>query len=321
MYKFVQCAGWAWVSICLVVFIFGAVISGLGAPQWLPLPWSDVDDFVENSDGDIYVGLGFYHRVLRYDATGRFVASYQAPGPKGTHLAADLKGQVYHLSYGKNPQLTVLSRSWQPVAVLTRHSNNTDWRLDAKGEPVPVDSWCAVPVVDRAANPGEYIFSRNTRRKSFVCMDNSTLVLKGNHLERTIADGRVTAVYSSPWFLQPFAFPWPMLSGWILGAFLAYVECRRKRLSQLLGGKSMARLLALDIVLTVSLVTVVGTLWFCGLIFGIDLNNNYFPTGSSWRWVVGAFLVAWFFSGPVVAIRLLKGMQKWIAARASTQAS
>jgi hypothetical protein len=207
----------------------------------MPLPWSDFSDFVEGSDGHIYVSLGFYRRVLRYDADGHFIASYPEPSGKGDALAADLQGRIFLCYKRGHERVGVFNGAWQQLAMYENSSNElVSWRLDDKGEPVPEQSWEAATAVDRAAKRGEYIFHRKQREDSFTCIDGSRLVRTGNHLERISGDGHVIVTYGSPWFLQPFTFPWPMITGWFLVFFIKYLDyklvlCQNQKFGRPLG--------------------------------------------------------------------------------------
>lgn len=95
LYQYLCLIAWVWIIICIGAFLSGLFITLVGAPQWLPLPWSDFSDFVESSDVHVYVSIAFYRRVLRYDADGDFVASYPEPSGKGNALAVDFKGRIF----------------------------------------------------------------------------------------------------------------------------------------------------------------------------------------------------------------------------------
>ncbi|MCC6124569.1 MAG: hypothetical protein IT426_06390 [Pirellulales bacterium] len=314
VYQYLRLVAWVWIITCIGAFLSGFLFTLVSAPQWLPLPWSDFCDFVESSDGDVYVSLGFYHRVLRYDADGNFVASYPEPPGKGDELAADLQGRIFLCYKRGRERVVVFSRAWQKLADYENNSNElVSWRLDGKGEPVSEQSWETATAVDRAAKPGDYIFHRKQREDSFTCIDGSRLVRTGNHLERISCDGRVIVTYSSPWILRPFTFPWPMITGWFLIAFIKYLDYRLERLSKQFAGKSLLRLMVLDAVASAVLLTMIGGVWFAGMGLLITLNNDYLPQGSIWKYVILLPTIIWFFGGPVVFVIAWKELQKRLA--------
>ena len=121
-YQYLRMIAWIWILTSIVAFLSGFFITMFGAPRCLPLPWSDFKDFVESSDGDVYISLAFYHRVLRYDADGHFVASYPVPSGKGCDLAADLTGRIFLKYRSGHERVAVFSGSWQ---LLEEHESNT----------------------------------------------------------------------------------------------------------------------------------------------------------------------------------------------------
>src|SRR5262245_18869874 len=81
---------------CILSFLSGFLLTFLPIPWGLPLPWSDFNDFVESSDGRVFVSIRFHNRALCYDRSGTFLAAHRFPyGAKSTRLAADQAGRVY----------------------------------------------------------------------------------------------------------------------------------------------------------------------------------------------------------------------------------
>ena len=125
-----------WMIGCFAFFLSGFAITFLGAPSWLPLPWSDFDDFVQSTDGKVFVAIGFYSRVLCYDENGKFIASYQYPFgyARDVGLAVDGYGHVFfrtqHLLYTYDTSWNLLEEA-EGKFYSDRH-----WRLGQDGKPV-----------------------------------------------------------------------------------------------------------------------------------------------------------------------------------------
>ncbi|MHC4665547.1 MAG: hypothetical protein ACYS9T_06260 [Planctomycetota bacterium] len=219
----------AWMIGCGVFFLCGMVTIYFGAPSWLPLPWSDFDDFVQSSDGKVFVDIGLYSRVLCYDENGTFIAScpYRFGGAKDVGLAVDDHGHVFfrtqHLLYTYDTSWNLLEEA-EGEFYSDRH-----WRLGQDGKPVIATVDVKYPrVPDRVAKPGELIFSKTYKRTTFTCMDGTRLIRVRNHLNRYSTEGELVGQYSEPWLLSIFTFPWPAALAWPLGFLFAYIEIRRR---------------------------------------------------------------------------------------------
>jgi hypothetical protein len=78
---------------------------------------------------------------------------------------------------------------------------------------------------DRIVRPGEVLFGLQTKpRERFECHDGSFLVRTTYGLEKRSAAGTALATYGAPWWLRPFAMPWPAFLSWpvLLLLFLIY---------------------------------------------------------------------------------------------------
>ena len=218
-----------WMIGCVTSFLSGPAIIFLGAPSWLPLPWSDFDDFVQSPDGKVLVDIKFYNRVLCYGGNGEFIASYPYPPgkPKVTGLAVNGEGHVF---FRARNNLYVYNNSWNLLEkVEGEFSIHRHWRLGEDGKPVYATVDIEAPKVpDRAAKPGEYLFREDSRRTMFTCKDGSRLVRERNQLKRYSAEGGLIGKYSEPWFLSIFTFPWPALLAWPIAFLFAYVENRKR---------------------------------------------------------------------------------------------
>ncbi|MHC4506448.1 MAG: hypothetical protein ACYTFI_24395 [Planctomycetota bacterium] len=210
-----------WFGGCAVAFICSFAMTVLGAPRWLPLPWSDFRDFVEGTDGRVYVNIAMFSRVLCYDDSGHFVASYpEAPYAKDAGLAAGANGRIY--LRGSNT-VSVMTPEWELVQKVDAHYRaDRTWRMGPDGAPIHspgIDPNTSAP--NRAVRPGELLFSDNSRvRREFVCRDGSLLRRRRNSLRKVAPDGSVVAEYGGHWLYTPVTFPLPGMPVWF--AFLAY---------------------------------------------------------------------------------------------------
>jgi hypothetical protein len=223
------CVFLAWEILCFAAFVSGRIMSSHGAPRWLPLPWSDFEDFVESADGKVFVDIAFYNRVLCYSQDGKFVASYPYPfGVKDTGLAASADGRVF---FRGARHLHVYDTQWRLQATLEGESYSArNFALDDDGNPVyvPGDRTDRT-VVHRLAKPGDRLFAKERERTKFECKDGSTLVRQGNRLQRFSADGTPLATYQALAIYRPFTFPWPAALSWPAMLFAIWLCLRRNR--------------------------------------------------------------------------------------------
>ncbi len=190
----------------------------IGAPSWMPLPWTGVRDFVGGMDGSVYVAM-LGERVLRYDVDGGFVASYKT-GPammegdgSDMHLAADVEGRIY---LKIDDEIRVYSPDWQEYREMRFDWNlpwaspderlKRAWRLGA-ADNIEFASRSTLTYHPRAVEAGELLFSgriKSGERGKFVYADESRLERRGDHVVRISESGAVQAVYGQAWYLWPF---------------------------------------------------------------------------------------------------------------------
>jgi hypothetical protein len=290
--------GCIWIGLCMAAFLSGAVFTLAGAPGWLPLPWSDFQDFVEGPDGRVYVGLAFYHRVLCYSGEGKFIASYRPPSGKHVHLAADARGQIYCLTSSGGDNLGVYDGNWRLVREYSeRYQRDRVWRLQAGGNPALQPAPEEAQIADWPAKPGDILFANGDRRRSFACADGTTLIRRGNHLERLSADGQVITQYASPLLLRPLTFPWPAVTAWPLACLMGYIHIRKRQWACQLGVVRVGQKVLVDVLATLLLIAVVGSIWLGGLMVMINFNNSH--TDEKWAGLLIVPIFVWFFFWPV----------------------
>jgi len=154
-----------------IAFMIGMVISFVGCPRWLELPWSVVRDYVETTDGRVYVALAFYSCVVCYDKEGNFVATYSWPlrNAKGTKLAAGKSGLLYFLG---NNAVYAYDRNWKIVFDAEENpAKERRWKLAEDSKPF-FDVGAPGLVPDRAVGPNELLFSPSQprNRRNFLCV-------------------------------------------------------------------------------------------------------------------------------------------------------
>ena len=113
-------------------------------------------------------------------------------------------------------------------------------------------------MADRPAKPGDIIFAHGSDRRSFACTDGTTLIRRGNHLERLSADGRVIMQYAGPALLRPLTFPWPAVTAWPLAALMVYIHTRKKQWARQPGVTRVGLRVLVDVLASVLLIAVVG---------------------------------------------------------------
>ena len=202
----------------LLVFFVSMIATATGKiPRNLELPWSVFEDFTLGKDGSLYVSLAFYDRILRYDNSGRFLASYPAPGPRGGGLATDASGRLH---YRLPNAIYTYDSDWNLLAKSRcDFYDDPTWILNTKGEAeCAPGSGSTQAVPERALYPGEALFSsgRPWGKNHFDAADGSSIYRKGDRLYRYSGDGTLLSRYGTPWYLWWAKFPVPLGGAWVL---------------------------------------------------------------------------------------------------------
>lgn len=195
-----------------------AMIPGL-IPTSLPLPWTDLGDFIETPNGDIYFNSRFFARILRVDASGNFIASYRYPSheddAKYMLLALDPYGHIYM----KGPiSIYTCTTDMQVIATFTQTCSY--WIFDEDGhvscgEPTHPSQ----PRSDGISRPGEPVFFYATpEREAFHSEDGGVLrrtwlgfeKQRDHEIVATFRPHGVLMLFNTPWFGLPL----------MVGAFL-----------------------------------------------------------------------------------------------------
>jgi hypothetical protein len=193
-----------------LVFAGAMAMSELGAPAWLPLPWSDAKGFIEAPDGRVCVELMFYARIVCNEPSGAFSRSY--PGWNGgggdRALAVDAAGRIYHRVRN---HVTILDSGWQRIGELDAPDGvDRTWTLGLDGRPTytPGSSGKAPT---RPVSPGGLLFAGGAP-DTFTTAGGDLLVRDGGGIRRVTAAGK-TLGYGSPAYLAWAVFPIPGVIG------------------------------------------------------------------------------------------------------------
>ena len=188
-------------------------------------------DFVSVPNGNIYISLGFYTRVLCYDKDGHFVASYPVPETKhGVRLAVDDKGHLYYWVLGK---IFRADKDWNTQEVAEKVGCES-WSLDETYKPIcRPEARKNEQMPGRAISHGEVLFSASSKeRESFRCVDGSMLERSGwsgNSLLIRAQDGKVRKTLATPWYLSWAVFPFPASFALLVMALLIFLSKDTKK--------------------------------------------------------------------------------------------
>jgi hypothetical protein len=205
------------IFVGLTVFLLSILIGAFGAPRQLELPWSQFNDFIVGSDESVYIHARTYARVLRYDSSGRFVASYRAPEWGYGEFATDIIGHIYFRIVNR---VYVYDRDWNQLDVkVGDFYGNRMWILNDVSQPQGSSPGRTVePVPDRAVSPGGLLFAspQTNPRDHFTLMDGSYLERNGDRLTKYSRDGQVVGRYGTRSYLWWAKFPVPLASSFLL---------------------------------------------------------------------------------------------------------
>ena len=211
--------------IAVVVFLSTLLIGAAGAPRWLELPWSQFNDFVAGSDGSVYIYSRRYGRVLRYDSSAHFVASYPASGGGYGQLASDTGGHIYFRTVNL---VYVYDRDWNQLdARAGDFYGNRMWALNDQGQLQEAPPGRKrEPRADQAVSAGGLLFSFPTTdgRSHFTLGDGSHLERNGDELAKYDRDGQALVRYGTRWYLWWAKFPVPLASAWVIMLIWAVLE-------------------------------------------------------------------------------------------------
>ena len=205
-----------WMLLTFATFGIGFTISEFGCPSWLQLPWSDVKDFVETSDGKIFVSSGFYRQVIAYDENGNFIESHPYPYGKFGQLAVDDFDNIYFWSNG---DVFVYDKNWKQIKTVSKPSPNCEcnsWRLDDNEQLICLtEKTDKQRVISKAVEKGAVLLSYESEKRTiFNNKSGSSLHRDWFTITRYSADGKVLTEYGTPWYLIWAVFPFPGILAW-----------------------------------------------------------------------------------------------------------
>ena len=208
----------------IVAFLWGIVIfswtlagtaqsSIYKLSEWLPFPLTEIGDFVESPNGDVYVISRVFNKIIRYDRSGRALASYRASSKLrliDARLAVTHEGVFYinisNVTFKFSPKLGV----FDPITLRTKRVISRMWKLNINNQPIPLLSPPKpVPLekLDSIVSPGEMLFdTRQKPRTQFICQDGAVLLRTKNGLQKHAPDGSILVQYPSHTWLKFFTF-------------------------------------------------------------------------------------------------------------------
>jgi hypothetical protein len=219
-----------WALSFFPLFMAGAF--GVPWPSWLQLPWSDMSDFVVDSQGRLFAYNAFYEQMMVYDASGRFLHSWPGPGNRpssgGKCLAVAQDGRLFLLNY--NTVFALSPEGRELFRVSADPSASRVWRLTESGdvEHVP-NPRPGTRAPDRPVAGGEILLAEECEdvwpHKTFSRPDGGTVRRRlGPRLQLRAADGEPRSL-GTPWYLLWAQLPYPFLP-WILLVLWQRVEDR-----------------------------------------------------------------------------------------------
>jgi hypothetical protein len=196
-------------------------------PSWLPLPWSDIGDFIDVPNGDVYANSEFFARIIRTDQSGHFIASYPYPDEQGhAHYTRLAVGHDHRIYLERPRTIYTCSPDMRVVAEFSRAAC-TYWTLNQEGQVVCVTSQNQPSRVHRIVLPGEpmFTFGGGKMRETFQSQEGVILTRTSGGLVKQF-QGTVIAAYRSHWLLRSFVFPWPGILFFVVswGGFLVLRE-------------------------------------------------------------------------------------------------
>ena len=188
----------AWMIGCFFSFVFGAACSlVINPPEPLPLPWSGIKDFAEDSDGRVYVYSGMYMRVLCYERDGTFKASYPGPATGDVELGSDVNGKIYVRS---SHVLHVYDTSWNLVLRTEADRDNYIHRTWILSGDKPLSVSKAEAQFDTAENSlarsGDCLFPKDSKCRCFHSPDGTRLELSSFSIRRYSNSNKLLVKYS-----------------------------------------------------------------------------------------------------------------------------
>lgn len=203
-----------WTVLCGVSFLVGAVSHFADPPGDVQLPWSDFSDFVEGADGNVYVHLSKYSRVLCYSRAGYFIASYptQAVGagpPTGAREPTSARPQ----NSGRARQTPWSKLSDEAEADC---ASRAGVKGHGDGAPCLPDSGPAVLAAGGVRPPAASAVDESAPRTQLSSPDGTLLERRGGSLLRLSKEGEVLTRYNTPWYLAWGTLPWSVWLGCVI---------------------------------------------------------------------------------------------------------
>lgn len=231
------------------IFVVGVVIWSLGCfliafvgmlsdqkidsfPDWLPVPWPGLTDFVEIPQGDVFLLSKFFPKLAQYNQAGQLMALYPVEAkeyPGSWQIAAGTDGTLYLKT---SAAITRYSAEMEKLATMKLPVTRDvpAWTIGADGKPSPLEGESGSSVrPDRLIAPGELLFAAEPAlRQQFSCHDGTILTRTAQGVERRTDSGMLVAQYGAARWMFPVQFPWPALLSWplLFGLLIAHIVKR-----------------------------------------------------------------------------------------------
>lgn len=191
------------------VFVSILLLSLVPFSSDVRLPLSDIGDYVEVPDGDVYVVSKWFNRVFRYRKDGSFIATYPYPSgrSKAVHLATSVDNELFFFTpsaaYLVTPDMKIVKQ-------FEGNYDHRTWKLTQSGIPALELERENDFVEHRAAVSGELLVGAWEKSSpTFHSGDGSSLVKEGIKVTRFAKDGVKLIDYSTPLYLMFFMAPFP----------------------------------------------------------------------------------------------------------------
>lgn len=190
-------------------------------------PFSSLEGAVADSNGNIYIDIGSYGRIQKYDRDGNFLYGFSYGNVGSAELIIDCNDRLYTGSYGKENILKIFSSEGKLIEKLSEPDEAlTSWYL-CKGGKVEILTNEKI-VINETAFPVKeenYLFtSTKFYKKIFQDLKNNKYMISKNFfypsVRRKTPDGKTDLIIKPHIFSYLFTMPFP---GLIIPVFIMFL--------------------------------------------------------------------------------------------------
>ena len=230
--------------ICILwafILIFGSLIYS-ACPYYFtflnnvefPLSWPEMA--VADKEGNIYIDLGIYARIQKYDKEGNFICGF-AYGKKGmSEVIIDRNDRLYIGSYHKNNILKVYDKNGRELLKTSAPGEDlTSWYLYEDGEVgLKPNERIVINETCLAVKKDKYIFtSTKFHKKIFQDKNGNKYIITKNIIYPLISrinkDGATDLTITPPIIVYLFTIPFPgIIIPLFIILFIELVEKKKK---------------------------------------------------------------------------------------------